>query len=154
MAGKQPATNKSLKLQLTFRCSRLNKILLSSSNILVQSPHHTWRSLRGHLSGVTLRPQVTRADLSVPSLPLFPLGTEGKWQSRQRTGPYAVFPAAAGGSWFPILIPLFLRSAHRERVIQIHLQTRSEIKYCKHAKAPAFDSFLLELTHKPLVSFF
>ena len=44
VTGKQPTTNKSLGLQLTLGCSRLNKKLLSSSNVLAQSPHRTLRS--------------------------------------------------------------------------------------------------------------
>lgn len=81
MAGKQPTTKKSLKLQLTLRRSRLNTKLLSRSNLPVQSPYRTWRILRGHLSGVTLRPQVTPGRLSVP----LPLGTEVRW-GEQRKG--------------------------------------------------------------------
>lgn len=41
VTGKQPTTNKRLKFQLTLQCSCLNKKLLSSSNVLVQSSHHT-----------------------------------------------------------------------------------------------------------------
>ena len=108
VTGKQPTTNKSLGLQLTLGCSRLNKKLLSSSNVLAQSPEPHVEEPRGHLSGATLRPQVIPA----PAVCL-PLGTEVRPEEQEKEKAVCMAPAAARMLWFPVWITLFTMAERR-----------------------------------------
>lgn len=67
VTGKQPTTNKSLELQLTLGCSRLNTKLLSSSNVLAQSPHRTLRSQGAIFLGQPSGPRWSQPLLSASS---------------------------------------------------------------------------------------